>query len=107
MPRCNTCAELFFYPRERCPGCLSSDLDWETVSGNGRVYSYTVVHQPAHRGFRDDAPYVYAMIQLDEGPRMVSNLVDCPVDEVKIDMPVTADFDDVTAEVTLVKFKPG
>jgi hypothetical protein len=107
VPRCNTCAELFFYPRERCPGCLSSDLNWETVSGNGRVYSYTVVHQPVHRGFRDDAPYIYAMIQLDEGPRMVSNLVGCPLDEVKIDMPVTTDFDDVTAEVTLVKFKPA
>ena len=107
MPRCNTCAELYFYPREACPNCLSSDLAWEPVSGKGRIYSYTVVHQPVHPGFRDEAPYVYAMIQLDEGPRMVSNLVECPLDEVKVDMPVTAVFDDVTTEVTLVKFKPA
>jgi uncharacterized OB-fold protein len=107
LPRCKTCSEVFFYPREVCPTCLSAALDWTPASGKGRVYSYTVVHQPAHPAFREDAPYFYAMIQLDEGPRMIGNLIDCALDEVEIDMPVTAVFDDVTPEVTLIRFKPA
>ena len=107
VPRCRTCSNLFFYPREVCPDCLSSDLEWTAVSGRGRLHSYTVVYQPANPAFRDDVPYIYAMVQLDEGPRMISNLVDCPIEDVEMDMPVSAIFDDVTPEVTLVKFKPA
>ncbi len=106
MPRCNTCSNVFFYPREACPVCLGADLGWTPVSGRGRVYSYTIVHQAVNAAFQPDAPYAYAVIQLDEGPRLVSNIVDCPVEDVTVDMPVTATFDDVTPEVTLVKFKP-
>ena len=106
LPRCRTCSTVFFYPRELCPECLSSDLDWVTASGRGRVYSYTIVHQPAHPSFRADSPYVYAIVQLDEGVRMVSNIVDCPHDELAINMPVVADFDAVTPDTTLVKFRP-
>jgi uncharacterized OB-fold protein len=106
MPRCKTCSGLFFYPRELCPNCLSSDLEWVPVSGKGRVYSYTVVHQPAHPAFREDAPYVYAMIQLDEGPRFIANIVGCSIEDVEVDMRVCATFDDVTPEVTLIKFTP-
>ena len=107
MPRCKTCSDLFFYPREVCPNCLSSDLEWVAVSGRGRVYSYTVVHQAANPAFREDTPHVYAIVQLDEGPKMVSNLVECAIEDVEVDMPVTAVFDDVTPEVTLVKFRPA
>jgi uncharacterized OB-fold protein len=73
----------------------------------GRLHSFTVIHQPASAAFQTDVPYVYAMIQLDEGPRIISNLVDCPPAEAKVDMRVAATFDDVTAEWTLVKFKPA
>ena len=107
LPNCRTCANVFFYPREVCPNCLSSDLEWVTVSGKGRVYSYTIIHQPVNPNFREDAPYIYAMIQLDEGPRMVSNLIDCANDAVSINMPVAAAFDSVTPDVTLVKFRPA
>ena len=107
LPRCRTCSTVFFYPRELCPECLSSDLDWVTASGRGRVYSYTIVHQPAHPSFRADSPYLYAIVQLDEGVRMVSNVVDCPHDELAINMPVAAVFDAVTPETTLVKFRPA
>ena len=107
MPRCKTCSDIFFYPREVCPNCLSDDLEWVPVSGKGRLYSYTVVHQPANRAFQPDAPHIFVMVQLDEGPRMVSNLVECPVEDAKVDMAVEAVFDDVTDEVTLVKFKPA
>jgi uncharacterized OB-fold protein len=98
---------MFFYPREACPVCLSTDIEWQRVSGNGRLYSYTVIHQPANRQFNADVPYIYAMVQLDEGPRMISNLVECAIEEARIDMAVTAVFDDVTPEWTLVKFRPA
>lgn len=107
LQRCKTCSHLFFYPRELCPECLSSDLEWVPVSGKGRVYSYTVVYQAQHPAFQAEAPYVFAMIQLEEGPKMVSNVVGCPIEQVKVDMPVIAVFDDVTPEVSLVKFRPA
>ncbi len=107
MPRCRLCDRLFFYPREVCPICLRSEIDWQPVSGRGRLHSYTVIHQPANPAFREDAPYVYALVQLDEGPRMISNLVECPLHAVQIDMPLIAIYDDVTPEVTLVKFRPA
>jgi uncharacterized OB-fold protein len=107
MPRCKTCDQLFFYPRSECPRCLGSDLEWVRVSGRGRLHSFTIINQPANAAFRDDVPYVYAVVQLIEGPRMISNLVECDVESVSVDMPVEAVFDDVTPEWTLVKFKPA
>lgn len=107
MPHCTACDRLFFYPRELCPFCLSPKLDWVTVSGRGRLHSFTTIHQPANPAFREDVPYIYAVVELDEGPRMITNLVDCAAEHARIDMPVAAIFDDVTAEVTLVKFRPA
>jgi uncharacterized protein len=107
MPRCTTCDHLFFYPRSECPRCFSTTLEWVRVSGRGRLHSFTIVYQPANAAFRDSAPYVYAVVQLDEGPRLVSNVVQCDPEAVRVDMPLVAIFDDVTPEWTLVKFKPA
>jgi uncharacterized OB-fold protein len=107
LPRCRRCDRPFFYPREVCPVCLSSDIDWIEASGRGRLHSFTVIHQPANAAFASDVPYIYALIQLDEGPRMISNLIDCAPADAYVDMPVVADFDDVTPDVTLVKFRPA
>ena len=107
MPRCTTCDHLFFYPRSECPRCFSATLEWVRVSGRGRLHSFTIVYQPANAAFRDSAPYVYAVVQLDEGPRLVSNVVQCDPEAVRVDMPLVAVFDDVTPEWTLVKFKPA
>jgi uncharacterized OB-fold protein len=107
IQRCQQCSSWVFHPREQCPVCFSRELEWTSVSGRGRVYAFTVVHQPAHPGFQLDAPYTYAIIQLDEGVRMASNVVECPPGEVKVDMPVVAVFDDVSPEWTLVKFRPA
>ena len=107
MQRCLKCAQIFFYPREVCPECLSPELEWTKLSGRGRLHSYTVVHQPANKGFMEDVPYIFAMIQLNEGPKMVSNLVEIDSSEVEVDMMVEAVFDDVTEEITLIKFKPA
>jgi uncharacterized OB-fold protein len=107
MPRCRRCNKFFFYPREVCPTCLNSDIEWQQVSGNGRLHSFTVIHQPANPNFVDDVPYVYAMVQLDEGPRMISNLVECAPGDAQVDMRLTVVYDDVTPDWTLVKFKPA
>lgn len=107
MQRCNTCSAWIFYPREQCPNCFSQDLGWAPVSGRGRVYAFTVVHQPGHPAFGADAPYVFATIQLDEGVRMVSNVVGIEPKDVKVDMPVVAAYDEVSPEWTLVKFRPA
>ena len=106
MPRCKKCDHFFFYPREECPRCFSRDHEWSRVTGKGRLHSYTIIRQPANPAFRADAPHVYALVQLDEGPRMVTNIVECEFDDLRVDMPVEAVYDDVTPEWTLVKFKP-
>ena len=106
MPRCKNHNGFFWPPRELCPVCLSMELEWAPVGGNGRVYSYTIINQPGIPAFADDVPYAYAHVQLDEGIRLTTNIVGCPVEEIQVDMPVTVEFDDVTPEVTLVKFRP-
>ena len=107
IQRCRQCSSWVFHPREQCPVCFSRELAWTPVSGRGRVYAFTVVHQPAHPAFQSETPYTYAVIQLEEGVRMVSNVVGCAPAEVRVDMPVVAVFDDVSPEWTLVKFKPA
>ena len=106
LPRCRNHDGFFFYPRELCPVCLSADLEWASVTGRGRVHAFTIVHQPNDPRFADDAPYVYAVIQLDEGARIISNVIGIPPFDVQVDMPVEAVFEDVTDEWTLVKFRP-
>lgn len=106
LQRCRDCGQHIFYPRSLCPYCLSHHLEWVTASGKGKVYSYTVVRRAAHPAFQEDVPYVLAIVELEEGPRMTTNIVGCDPQEVRVEMAVEAVFDDVTAEVTLVKFKP-
>jgi uncharacterized OB-fold protein len=105
LQRCAACRHFMYYPRERCPACFSDRLEWERVSGRGKVYSYTVVRRASSRAF-GDAPYVLAIVELAEGPHMTTNIV-APPERVRVDMPVEVFFDDVTPEQTLVKFKPA
>ncbi len=107
MQRCDNCTNWIFYPREQCPNCFSQKLSWAPVSGRGRVYAFTIVHQPGNPAFEADAPYAFATIQLDEGVRLVSNVIGIDPHDVKIDMPVVVSFDDVNPDWTLVKFKPA
>ncbi len=107
LPRCKTCSNIFFYPRERCPNCFSDNLDWTRVSGLGRLYSFTIVYQSAHPAFQPDTPLIYAIVRLNEGPKIPTALVECEIDDALIDMPVEAVFDDVSEDYTLVKFKPA
>ena len=105
IQKCAACHEYIYYPRNRCPKCFSDQLSWERVSGRGKVYSYTVVRRASSHAFAD-APYVLAIVELAEGPRVTSNIV-APPEQVRVEMRVQVFFDDVTPEVTLVKFKPA
>lgn len=90
LPYCKPCQHFFFYPRPFCPTCWSPDIDFRPVGGKGTVWSYTVVHFPhgANEGWKARVPYVVALIALEEGVRMMSNVVDCPVESVRTDMAV-------------------
>jgi uncharacterized OB-fold protein len=104
--KCDDCGEYIFYPRQLCPHCHSQELGWAKVSGRGSVYSYTVVKSNSPSYFLADIPYVVAIIQLDEGVRMLSNVVGCDPDSVRCDMPVEVVFEKLDDEFTLPKFKP-
>ena len=105
--RCRACGTNRFPPRAVCPACLSSATEWVQASGRGTVYSFTVTHQNQAPGFRESLPYVLAVVELEEGPRMMTNVVGCAPDAVRIGMPVEVEYDDVTAEITLAKFRPA
>ena len=105
LQHCGACGSFIYYPRDRCPQCLSETLEWRPVSGKGKVYSYTVVRRASVRSF-GDKPYVLAIVELDEGVRLTTNIEAGP-ESIKVGMPVTVAFDDVTPERTLVKFKPA
>jgi hypothetical protein len=105
--RCRACAKHFFYPRELCPYCHSADPEWVTASGRGKIYSFTIARRPAGPAFKADVPYVVALVELDEGPRLMTNVVTGDVERIRIGQAVKAVFDAVTDEVTLVKFAPA
>lgn len=107
VQRCGECARHIFYPRSLCPYCLSESLGWVTVSGRGKLYSYTIVRRAMHPAFQEDVPYVYAIVELDEGPRVTTTVVNCPLDALRVDMALKAFYDMVTPEVTLLKFEPA
>lgn len=85
--------KVFFYPRERSPFSLSDRLEWVEVSGKARIYSFIVVRQPGNPAFAPDVPYIYAIVQLDEGPRMNGNVLGIPIEDVEIDMRIEVFFE--------------
>ena len=109
LQRCDVCGTFRFYPSPMChaPDCMSLDYDWAEVSGRGEVYTHTVVHRPVSEAWVDDTPYVIAMIKLDEGPVMMSNVVECEPGDVRIGLPVEVVFEDLADGVTLPYFRPA
>jgi uncharacterized OB-fold protein len=106
MQQCRGCGHIRFPPSLLCARCLSEHTDWVRLSGRGTVFSWIVVHQSQHPAFNADAPYNVAIVELAEGPRLHTNLVDCPHDQIRIGMPVEVVFDRVSDYVTLPKFRP-
>ncbi len=105
LQRCADCGQLRFPPRPMCPECTSFNSEMVKASGRGKVISWFVAHPPVLPAFQAIAPYAGVLIELDEGPRMVSSLVDVGIDEIEWQMPVEVVFEDVSDDITLPKFK--
>ncbi len=107
LQQCSDCGHRQFYPRLVCSQCLGRKLDWIEASGRGRVETYTVMRQAISPAYRDDLPYVVAIIRLAEGPTMLSNVIDCEPEQVRIGMAVQLRCVALTDEITLPKFRPA
>jgi uncharacterized OB-fold protein len=107
LQHCLACGHVQYYQQGLCRVCGSERLEHRAASGRGRVYSYSVVHRAPGPAFKADTPYAVLLVELAEGPRMISSLVDGDPDAVAIGMPVEIAFDAVTDEVTLPRFRPA
>ncbi len=101
IKRCRDCGKPHHYPRTVCPFCLSANVEWETASGNGEVHSYSVLRKGV------PLPYCIAYVKLEEGPLMMTNIVDCDLDEVRIGQRVTAVFKTSTSGTAIPMFAPA
>jgi uncharacterized OB-fold protein len=104
LPRCNSCGRFWFPPSQRCRHCLSDDFTWWESAGQGRIYSFVVYHRVYHPAFENDVPYVVAIVELDEGPRILTNIVGAPWEDVRCDMRVHVVFEDIGSGITIPKF---
>lgn len=109
LMRCNDCQSTYFYPRAICPECFSRNTGWVQSSGRGTVYTFAIAHRGPTPAFRDAVPYVPALVELEGGVRLPTNLVEVEPDpsRISIGMAVEVVFDDVTESVTLPKFRPA
>jgi uncharacterized OB-fold protein len=105
IQHCRACARHQFYPRRFCTQCLSDDIDWVQASGRGRIYTYTVCHVAAHPAFESRVPYAIAMVELDEGVRMLAGIVDSDLQQLAVGAPVRVCFERVSDEVALPMFR--
>ena len=107
LQRCDECDQLIFPPRPFCTKCSSRSVSSFTASGRGKLYSYVINHRPAP-AFGED-PYAIAIVELDEGPRMMSNIVECEQtpEALVLDMPLEVAFESITDEISLPKFRPA
>ena len=103
--RCSECGVWRHVAREMCAECGSMQWEWAKSSGRGTVFTWTVVVRALHPAFQDNVPYAPVVVEMDEGVRIVSTVVDCPPDELEIGMPVEVYFDAVTSEITLPRFR--
>lgn len=106
LPHCTSCDRPFWHPRPRCPRCGSSAVAWKEASGRGSVHTYTIVRQSPDEPFRTRVPYVVAMIDLDEGVRIMSNVIDCAPESVTIGMRVRCTFERLDDAVGIPLFVP-
>jgi uncharacterized OB-fold protein len=107
LQRCRECGEPYFYPRPICPACGSTDVEWFTASGAATLYSYVINHRPA-RGFEDGGPYAIAVVELAEGPRMMTNIVGVPntPEDLILDMALQVTFEQ-RGDIALPVFAPA
>ena len=106
IQQCNSCNEYQFYPRGICSNCWTTDIKWVHSTGRGKVWTYTITYQNRTPGFAEDVPYVLALVELDEGVKMFTNIIECDPKEVKIGMDVEVTFVRANNFITIPYFKP-
>lgn len=106
IQRCESCGTYRFPPRIICPKCGSIEAKWTKSKGKGRVYSHTIVYRHLNPLLQEDVPFNAAIVELDEGVQIVTNIAECRNEDVRIGMPVEVVFHDVSEEITLPRFKP-
>ncbi len=106
LQRCGTCGSFRFPPAPVCPECTALGGEWTKLKGRGKIFSFVVFHRAFHKSFQKDVPYAVALVELEEGPRLITNIVGVALDQVRCDLPVEVVFEDVSPECTLPKFKP-
>ena len=107
IKRCNACREFHFYPRPFCPKCWSDDVEWAEASGRARLYTYSVVHANDLPPWPERVPYVAAVVDLEEGPRVMTNVEGCAFEDLAIGMPLVVDFKPISDDVTIPVFRPA
>lgn len=108
IQHCASCGRWVHYPRSHCPSCLGTELEWRDVSGEGTLYTFTIARAPTAPPFADEVPQKLAVVELDEGPRLTSTLVNVEPEQIKVGMRVRPVFDDLEdAEVTLLRYEPA
>jgi uncharacterized OB-fold protein len=109
LRHCKACDSTYFYPRDICPGCFSRDTDWIQSSGRATLHAFAIVHRAPAPAFRGKEPFVTAIVELEGGARMPTNIVDVEADpeHVKIGMALQVTFDDLDDKISLPKFRPA
>jgi uncharacterized OB-fold protein len=106
LQQCDDCGAVRFPPAVMCPECNSLAAQWKPVSGRGKVYSYVVFHRAYHPAFKEDLPYAVACIELEEGPRLLANVVGIPPDQVRCEMAVEMFLQDAAEGMRIPQFRP-
>jgi uncharacterized protein len=106
LPRCGDCGKFHFYPRPVCPYCESAKIAWADASGGGAVYSWSTVYRAPSPAFKDDVPYVIAIVKTDEGPHLLSRIIGVAPEAVSIGMRLSVQMEKNSEEMTLPVFKP-
>jgi len=106
IQKCSVCEQYQFYPRIMCTNCMDREVEWVQATGRGKVASYTIIHRAISKAYLDEVPYVVALVELEEGPTMMSNIIHCEPEEVVIGMEVEVIFEDWSEEVSIPKFHP-
>lgn len=105
IPKCEDCGQFHFYPRSHCPHCGSGRLTWQDVSGKGTVFSWTEVFRAPSKAFTGDVPYIVAVVELDEGPHLMSRIVRAAGEEIHVGQKVAVEFEDVAEDLSLPVFR--
>lgn len=106
LPHCNDCGHIRVQFERWCPRCASQQATWNRLSGRGAVWSHVTFHRMYFKAFEDDLPYGVALVELEEGPRLITNIIGIKREHIAIGLEVQVAFDAVTPELTLIKFRP-